>query len=127
VVIDTSAALAVLFNEVHGQWVVDRMKEHAPDLRMSTVNVAEAFIKIRSRRSPGLTAKLEGCLLTSGIRFLAPDVAQARTVAIARHRFPLNLGDCFAYALAVAEDCPILSTDRDFRSVDRAVLLPPGM
>jgi hypothetical protein len=43
-----------------------------------------------------------------------------------RVKYPLNLGDCFAYALAVAEGCPILAADRDFRCVDRPVLLPAG-
>ncbi len=36
----------------------------------------------------------------------------------------LNLGDCFAYALACAEGCGILTLDRDFRSVDVPVDLP---
>ena len=38
--------------------------------------------------------------------------------------FPLNLGDCFAYALAVAQDSPILTLDADFRAVDRPVIRP---
>jgi uncharacterized protein with PIN domain len=92
---------------------------------MSTVNLAEALILIRDRQ-PALADDLESRLLTSGIRFVAPDTSQARTAARARVRFPLNLGDCFVYALAVAEACPILTLDRDFRVVDRPVVRAPG-
>ena len=43
-VIDTSALLCVYFAESHASWVADRLREHAPDLRMSTVNLTETFI-----------------------------------------------------------------------------------
>lgn len=90
---------------------------------MSTVNLAETLIRLRDRQ-PNLYEQLEAQLLGSGIRFIAPDEQQARIVAEARFRYPLNLGDCFAYALAAVEDCSILALDRDFRNVDRPVLLP---
>src|SRR5437763_77216 len=44
---------------------------------MSTVNLAEALIRIRDRQ-PLLYQQLEERLLTSGIRFIAPTVAQAQ-------------------------------------------------
>jgi predicted nucleic acid-binding protein len=91
---------------------------------MSTVNLTEVLIRVRDKQ-PQLYDQLEARLLTSGIRFVPPDAAQARIAAWARLEYPLNLGDCFAYALAVAERCSILTMDRDFRSVDRPVLLPP--
>jgi uncharacterized protein with PIN domain len=89
------------------------------------LNLAESLILIRDRQ-PALADDLESRLLTSGIRFVAPDTTQAQTAARARLRFPLNLGDCFAYALAVAEACPILTIDPDFRVVDRPVVRPTG-
>jgi ribonuclease VapC len=123
VVVDTSIVLAVFFDEEGGSWAAGQLAEHAASLRMSTVNLAEALIRVRDRQ-PTLADELEDRLITSGIRFIPPDVAQAKVAARARLRFPLNLGDCFAYALSVAEDCPILTVDRDFRRVDRPVLLP---
>lgn len=122
-VVDTSVLLAVFFDEPAGAWAAGQLTEHAAALRMSTVNLAEALIRIRDRQ-PSLADDLEERLLTSGIRFIPPDTSQAKIAAQARLRFPLNLGDCFAYALAVTEDCPILTIDRDFRAVDRPVLLP---
>ncbi len=122
-VVDTSALLAIFFAEPHAEWAVAQMEEHAADLRMSTVNLTEALIRIRDLQ-PQLYDKMEAELLSSGILFIPPDVRQAQIAAEARLRLPLNLGDCFAYALATVEDCPILAVDSDFRSIDRPVLLP---
>jgi ribonuclease VapC len=122
-VVDTSVLLAVVFDEEHATWAVEQLEQHAAELRMSTVNLAETLILIRDRQ-PQLYGELEIQLLQLGIRFVPPDVVQARHAAEARLRYPLNLGDCFAYALARAEDCAILTLDEDFRAVDRDVLLP---
>jgi ribonuclease VapC len=122
-VLDTSIVLAVFFAEDSSQWAADKMTEHAAELRMSTVNLTEVLIRLKDRQ-PQLYPELEEQLLGSGIRFIAPDVEQARIAAEARLRFPLNLGDCFAYALAISEGCPILTLDRDFRNLDCPVLLP---
>jgi uncharacterized protein with PIN domain len=54
-----------------------------------------------------------------------PSVEQARVAAAARLRYPLNLGDCFVYALAVEEQSSILTLDGDFRAVDCSVVTPP--
>ncbi|MBI5478798.1 MAG: type II toxin-antitoxin system VapC family toxin [Deltaproteobacteria bacterium] len=123
-VVDTSALLALLFGEPSASWVAAQLTAHAGALRMSTVNLAETLIRLRDRQ-PHLADQLEQRVLTSGIRFVPPDVRQAQTAARARLAYPLNLGDCFAYALAAAEGCGILTIDRDFRAVDRPVLLPP--
>jgi ribonuclease VapC len=122
-VVDTSVLLAVFFAEPDAEWAAARLAEHATELRMSTVNLTETLIRIRDRQ-PHLYETLEAELLSSGIRFVLPDVEQARIAAEARLRYPLNLGDCFAYALATVESCPILARDRDFRAVDRPVVLP---
>jgi len=122
-VVDTSALLAIFFAEPFGDWAAARLAEHAGDLCMSTVNLTETLIRVRDRQ-PESFEQIETELLNSGIRFVAPDVQQARIAAEARLRYPLNLGDCFAYALAVVEDLPILALDRDFRSSDRPVVWP---
>ncbi len=122
-VIDTSALLAVFFAEPFGNWVADRLAEHAGELCMSTVNLTETLIRVRDRQ-PHAFKKIEAELLSSGIRFVPPDVHQARIAAEARLRYPLNLGDCFAYALATVENLPILALDGDFRSADRPLVHP---
>ncbi len=122
-VVDTSALLAIYFAETDGAWAAQKLADHSPELRMSTVNLTETLIRVRDRQAQ-LADEIEERLLQSGIRFVPPDVEQARIAASARLRYPLNLGDCFVYALAVTEDCAILALDRDFRAVDRPVVAP---
>lgn len=123
-VVDTSVLLAVIFDETHAAWAADQLNRHRPDLRMSTVNLAEALIRIRDRQ-PQLSDEIEAELLDSGIRFVTPDVEQACVAARARLRYVrLNLGDCFAYALAVSERTGVLTLDDDFRSLDVPATMP---
>lgn len=122
-VVDTSVLLAILFAEQHAEWAVEKLHQHATELRMSTVNLTEVLIRVKDRQ-PQLYESIRSELLAGGLRFVPPDTQQAETAAEARLLFPLNLGDCFAYALAVAEDCAILTLDRDFRAVDRPLVLP---
>jgi ribonuclease VapC len=122
-VVDTSALIAVLFEERHAQWVASKLSENAGRLRMSTVNLAEALILIRDRQ-PALYGELETRILSSGIGFVPPDIEQARIASAARLEYPLNLGDCFAYALAVTEKRTILTLDRDFAKTDVRCVIP---
>ena len=115
--------MAIVFEEAHAEWAIEQLTAHAAALRMSTVNLAEVLILVRDRQ-PGLYDEIEAQLMELGLRFVAPDVEQARVAAAARLRFPLDLGDCFAYALACAEDCPILTLDDDFRATDREAVIP---
>jgi ribonuclease VapC len=122
-VVDSSVLLALLFAEPGAEWAVEKLMVHAHDLRMSTVNLAEVLIRLQDRQ-PHLYKELRSEVLESSIRFIPPDPQQAQIAAEARHRFPLNLGDCFAYALASVEGCPVLAMDDDFRSIDLPVVLP---
>ncbi len=122
-VVDTSVLLAVYFKEAKGDWASAQLREHADNLLMSTVNLTETLIKFRDRdveRYP----ELEASLFNTDIRFVAPDVEQARLAAAARLRYPLNIGDCFAYALAVTKNDAILTLDGDFKNLDIPVVLP---
>lgn len=124
-VVDTSAVLAVLFAEPGYERVAGVLNANAGRLKMSTVNYAETLILLRQRQPRGY-AELVGRLEMSGLELVAPTALEAEVAADARHRFPLNLGDCFAYALAKGLGEPILTLDRDFRAVDVEVILPAG-
>lgn len=90
---------------------------------MSTVNYAEVLILVKDRQ-PQLYNEIREAILEAGIRLVPPTATQAEAAADACLRFPLNLGDCFAYALAKDEDCVLLTLDRDFAKTDVAVVLP---
>ncbi len=122
-IVDSSVILAITFDEEHAAWAAEKLRAHRGDLAMSTVNLTEILVRLQDRR-PDLIDDLEDRILVSGIRFVPPDVEQARIAARARLRFPLNLGDCFAYALARVERSPVLTIDTDFRAVDLEVVLP---
>lgn len=122
-VIDTSAILGLFFGERHAEWVADALSKSTSPLEMSTVNLAEVLILLRDRQ-PRLWEDLESKILASGIRFVAPRVEDAQVAAEARLRYPLNLGDCFAYALAKRRSYSLLTLDHDFRATDIDVIFP---
>jgi ribonuclease VapC len=122
-VVDTSALLAVFFNEKAGPWVLDQLQANATDVAMSTVNYAELLILVRDRQ-PKAYREIREALEGSSIRLIPPTAHQAEIAVSARLRFPLNLGDCFAYALAKDENRRLLTLDRDFRRSDLEVILP---
>lgn len=122
-VIDTSALLAIYFNEKHASWVVKHLSECTTDMMMSTVNLAEILILLK-KHQPKLLESIREELLQSSITFVPPTAHHAQIAARARDQFPLNLGDCFAYALAYEEEVPLLTLDRDFKKTDIKVYLP---
>lgn len=122
-VIDTSALLAVFFNEPHGVWVADVLSKNSDRLRMSTVNLSETLILIRDKQ-PQEASKLELLIEESSIRFVPPTYKQAQIATFARLAYPLNLGDCFAYALAKDEGSALLTLDVDFRKTDLEIIFP---
>ena len=122
-VIDTSALLAVFFNEKSGPWVLDHLQANSSDLAMSTVNYAEVLILVQDRQ-PEAYKEIRDAIEASSIRLIPPTERHAEIAADARLHYPLNLGDCFAYALAKDEDCALLTLDRDFRRSDLRVILP---
>ena len=122
-VIDTSALLAIVFNEKDGPWFSEQMEKHRGSLLMSTVNLTETLILIRSRQAQ-LYEEIRERISALSIRFVPPTVKQAEVAAEVRLVYPINLGDCFAYALAKEEDCPVLTTDSDFRKTDVPVVMP---
>jgi len=123
VVVDTSILLAIFFNEPSGPWALDQLQNNRQSLRMSTVNYAEVLILIYDRQ-PQLFEMIRKGIEESAIRLVPPTPEQAEIAAAARFRYPLNLGDCFAYALAKQEGSALLTLDRDFRRTDLEIVIP---
>ena len=93
---------------------------------MSAVNVLETSIVVEGRGGTAAGHELDTFLERAGIA-LAPvtDRAGARGPRIAWRRFGkgnhparLNLGDCFAYALAKTAEEPLLFKGNDFSRTD---------
>ena len=127
IAIDTSAPMAILLAEPASVSVRQAI-EQADGLCMSAATLAEAMIVAERRRVGAEMAELVEGL---GIEIVALTASDARVVAGAyrdwgkgRHPAGLNFGDCFAYALAVQRDCPLLHVGVDFSATDARPAIP---
>ena len=127
VVLDTSAVAAVVFGEPDAEALLALMLAGAGDLRMSAATLVELGIVVEARHGNEGAEDLRLLLDRLGVEYVPVDVAQARTALAAwrrfgkgRHPAGLNLGDCFAYAVARAAAAPLLFKGRDFAQTDVA-------
>lgn len=120
-VVDTSALIAVLLGEDEAARCVEAL-EGAERLLLSAGTMAEALI-VAERR--GVGPQMRRLLDGLGFEVVPVGPVEAHRVAEAyaawgkgRHPAGLNFGDCFAYALARAQACPLLFVGEDFRRTD---------
>jgi ribonuclease VapC len=123
-IVDTSAVIAVLRNEADALAIGEAMQESAT-CRMSAVSYVEAGVVTDSNRNPVLSRRLDDLLRNVGMRIEAVTPHQAQIARQAyrdfgkgRHKAGLNLGDCFAYAVAKDLDEPLLFKGSDFKHTD---------
>ena len=107
-ILDTSALLAVLFDEPDADYF-ERAIASATTCRMSAANHLEAAMVVESRMGDEGGRQLDNFVKTAEIELVpvTPEQAQAARLAWRRygkgnHPAGLNFGDCFAYALAEA-------------------------
>jgi ribonuclease VapC len=130
-VIDTSAIIAILFDEPERASFNERIAA-AGTRMMSMVSYVEAAVVMLRRKQDAGLADLETFLRDADIVQVSVDRRQAelaieayRKFGKGRHRAGLNIGDCFAYALAKATGEPLLFKGDDFGRTDIA-LVPGG-
>jgi ribonuclease VapC len=124
VIVDSSAIVAILGLEGDARELAEAVEE-ASERRISVVNYVEAAIVLDSRHNPVLSRRLDDFLREAQVLLEPVTVEQARVAREAyrdfgkgRHRAGLNLGDCFAYALAKEKGEPLLFKGDDFRRTD---------
>jgi ribonuclease VapC len=123
-IVDTSALLAILYQEEDAEWFVNAIVT-APICRMSVANFLEAAINIDTQGDPEASRQLDNFIRKAGIEIaiITPEQAQIARQAYqdfgrGRHKAGLNFGDCFAYALARASSEPLLFKGNDFVYTD---------
>ena len=123
-IVDTSAVLAVLFDESDAD-EFDDVIARARRRRMSVANYVEATIVSEGRRSSETRTSLDAYIEEAGIELVAVSHEQALAARTAWRRYgkgnhpaSLNYGDCFAYALAKITGEPLLFKGRDFARTD---------
>ena len=129
-VIDTSAIIAILFQEPEAAAFSDAIEGDATRL-MSAASVLEASIVVEAASGETGGRELDLLLYKAGIEIAAVTADQAelarrayRAYGKGRHAAGLNYGDCFAYALAKASAEPLLYKGDDFARTDIAPALP---
>ncbi len=115
-IVDTSALLAVLFAEPQAQQLAEILSS-AERPMMSAVNYTECLIRVLDR-APDVAKTLERALAEFNLEVVSVDRALASAAAQARLKYPINLGDCFAYSLAKARGLALLTLDSDFTKTD---------
>jgi ribonuclease VapC len=125
-IVDASAILAILLEEPDGDMMEDALLL-APDHRhvMSPVNYLEAAVRLDNLKNSDKGTKLDTLVADLGIDLVQVTPEQAylarkayRHFGKGNHPAQLNLGDCFAYALAKARNEPLLFKGADFRQTD---------
>ena len=128
-VVDSSALLAILFQETQSE-ACARCLVGASRVLISAANALECALKLGGDPAYDRSAELDPFLNRIGIEVREVDLAQYRAARAAhlaygrgRHPARLNFGDCFAYALAKTLDAPLLFVGDDFSRTDIACAL----
>lgn len=123
-VIDTSAILALLFNEPDAD-DIEVAIDADPTRLMSTASSVEAGIVVEARLGAAGGREFDLLMHKARIEVVAVTADQAdvardawRRFGRGRHEANLNFGDCFSYALAMTSGEPLLSTGDDFARTD---------
>ena len=123
-IVDSSALLAVLLREPDSERYETAIAT-AAGCRMSAVNLLETSIVVEGRGGAAAGHELDTFLERAGIEPAPVTTEQVRVARIAWRRFGkgnhparLNVGDCFAYALAKSAGEPLLYKGDDFSRTD---------
>ena len=123
-VIDTSAIVAILFEE-DDQLRYAEAIEGASARLVSAVTRVELSFVVEGRKREAGRGRLERFFALTGAEIVAVTPQQAsiaieafRTFGKGRHPAGLNIGDCFSYALASATGHPLLFKGNDFVQTD---------
>ena len=123
-IIDTSALLAILLGEPDAGRYEDAIAGAWPR-RMSAIALLEAAMVVESRGGAKAGHELDVLLEKAAVELVPVTSEHANAARHAwrrfgkgNHRAALNLGDCFAYALARTTGEPLLFKGKDFTHTD---------
>ena len=123
-VLDTSALVAILFNEPEAP-VFEKRIETDPVRLLSAASFVELSIVVESRLGEAGVRELDLMIYKAGVQIVPVSREQAelarhayRKFGKGRHPARLNFGDCFSYALTVHSGEPLLFKGDDFSRTD---------
>lgn len=126
--VDASAMVAILTREPEADILADRL-ELAPQPFTSPIAVFEAVAGLCRKRHASVEearADLSEFLKAAGVRVVAITAGDGEAALLAFSRYgkgrghpaQLNMGDCFAYAVAVTRGATLLFKGADFSQTD---------
>ena len=123
-VIDTSAILAILFDEPERSHFAELIEADETRL-ISAATFLEAALVVEARRGEAAGRELDLLMHRAQISIVPVDAEQSEVARVAwrqygkgRHSAGLNYGDCFSYALARVSGEPLLAKSGDFARTD---------
>ena len=123
-IVDTSALVAILTLEADAVLFEDALAK-AMAARISAATLVETTMVLEGRGGDRAGARLERLLVDLGAEICPVTERTARLAregwrryGKGRHKAALNLGDCFAYALAIERGEPLLFKGDDFAQTD---------
>jgi ribonuclease VapC len=124
IAVDSSIVVAIMRSEPDAAVWVDVI-DRSPRAFMSVVSYVETNMVIAGRRSDANPSKIDTALKALHVTVVPVTLGQANAAVVAflrfgkgRHSAGLNLGDCFAYALAKTRNLPLLFKGDDFSQTD---------
>ena len=132
-IIDTSALIAILRAEDDASDMALAI-ERAAARRISAANYLETAVVIDASRDPIASRRFDELVDVAELQVEPVTHDQARIARDAYrdfgkgsgHKADLNLGDCFAYALAKSTGEALLFKGNDFSHTDITPALPPA-
>lgn len=113
-----SFALLVFFQQEQG-WervreLIRDATEGKAELHMSVINLAEVkyILARRGKAQSRVMAALEALPIN-----IASADAHVESVIEIKAQYPISLADCFAAALALDLDCPVITADPEFEKL----------
>ena len=123
-IVDASVLVAIVLKE-DGWEALEKSLVDSPENLISPVNRMEVFMRLESIDGEWLVKKFEALAATLLLKTVSLDEAQLaiaqsafRRFGKGRHKAALNMGDCFAYALAKSKGRPLLFKGNDFIHTD---------
>jgi ribonuclease VapC len=123
-ILDTSAAVAILYKEPEAETFA-KIIHDADVCRMSVASYVELSIVIENQLGPEGMRQAEAFFRRAGITIEPVTIDHGELARQAfldfgkgRHKAGLNFGDCFPYALAKATGEPLLFKGNDFSQTD---------
>ena len=131
-IVDTSVIVAILRGEPEAR-AFEQVLARAPIARISAATYLELSVVVDGARDPVQSSALDAVLGAARVRVEPFTESQARIARAAYQRFGkgsghparLNMGDCFAYALARELSEPLLFKGADFAQTDIEIVIEP--